>query len=60
MPTSVLPPPPLGRHESTHVWVKLPAANRQRLMWLLSQLLERQLINPATPGENRQECAPGN
>ena len=53
-------PPPLGSYEITHLWVKLPAANRQRLMWLLSQLLERQLINPATPGENSHECVPGN
>jgi hypothetical protein len=26
------------------LWMRLPAPNRQRLLWLLSQLLEHQLI----------------
>ena len=53
------PPPPLGRHEITALRVRLPAANRQRLMGLLSQLLERQLINIATPGkEDGDESTP--
>lgn len=51
MPTSVLPPP-LDRHEITSLWVRLPAVNRQRLMWRLSQLLERQLINGDISGED--------
>lgn len=25
------------------LWMQLPAANRQRLLWLLSQLVERQI-----------------
>jgi hypothetical protein len=32
--------------------------NRQRLMWLLSQLLERQLIGLETPGEDSHEAGP--
>ena len=51
-------PPPLGSHEITHWWVRLPAVNRQRLMGLLSQLLERQLIGLETPGEDSHEAVP--
>jgi hypothetical protein len=28
-------------------WERMPPANRQRLLWLLSQLLKRQLEQPA-------------
>lgn len=53
------PPPPLDRKEVTSHWVRLPAVNRQRLMWRLSQLLERQLLKGETSGEeNGHESAP--
>lgn len=32
-------------------WVELPQTNRQRLLWLLSQLLERQLEPSLTSGK---------
>jgi hypothetical protein len=35
------PPPSADQYLSR--WAQFPAANRQRLLWLLSQLLERQL-----------------
>jgi hypothetical protein len=41
------------------VWMRLPAANRQRLLWLLSQLLEHQL-RAAAPGEDSDESASRN
>jgi hypothetical protein len=34
--------PPPNRGDLSR-WEQLPGANRQRLLWLLSQLLERQL-----------------
>jgi hypothetical protein len=37
----VLSPPPLGQDEFIQVWMRRPAANRQRLLWRLGQLLER-------------------
>jgi hypothetical protein len=55
----VLPPPTLDYRDSTHVWVNLPAANRQRLLWLLSQLVERQLVDSEAQGEDEHESAPG-
>jgi hypothetical protein len=36
-------PPPLTGDESTPLWLKLPPANRKRLLWLMGQLLQRQL-----------------
>jgi hypothetical protein len=39
-PPTVAPPP---------LWVQLPQPNRTRLLWLLSQLLERQVSMEATP-----------
>ena len=35
-------PPPISR-QAISQWEDLPQANRQRLLWLLSHLLERQL-----------------
>ncbi len=35
-------PPPCGGEGSSR-WTQLPPANRRRLVWVLSQLLERQL-----------------
>jgi hypothetical protein len=40
------------------LWMRLPAANRQRLLWLLSQLLEHQLSAAAAQGEGSDESAP--
>jgi hypothetical protein len=59
MATNVLPPP-LDHNEITSLWVRLPAVNRQRLMWRRSQLLERQLNKGAIAGEeDGHESAPG-
>lgn len=35
------PPPVVG--QALALWVRLPPLNRKRLLWMLSQLLERQL-----------------
>jgi hypothetical protein len=43
-PSSMFPPPTTGTERSR--WERLPHATRQRLLWLLSQLLERQLQLP--------------
>ena len=45
------PPPPIGPSELIQLWMRLPAPNRQRLLWLLSQLLEHQLSAAAAQGE---------
>jgi hypothetical protein len=37
--------------------MRLPAPNRQRLLWLLSQLLEHQLRAAAAQGEDGDESA---
>jgi hypothetical protein len=50
-------PPPLSHGELIQVWRRLPAATRQRLLWLLSQLREHQLRAAAAPGEDRDESA---
>ena len=49
------PPPTIDPREVTHLWVRLPTANHRRLMGLLSQLVERQLINSAAQGEDGHE-----
>ena len=41
----LLSPPSLSR-PAPPIWTQLPHPNRQRLLWLLSQLLERQLRLP--------------
>lgn len=43
-------PPPASSQTSSR-WEALPQANRQRLLWLLSHLLERQLERGRTPGK---------
>ena len=43
-------PPPNSRLV-IGLWVDLPQVNRQRLLWLLSQLLERQLEPSLTPSK---------
>jgi hypothetical protein len=53
-------PPSIGHSELIQLWLRLPAANRQRLLWLLSQLLEHQLSAAAAPGEDSDESAPRN
>ena len=43
-------PPPNSR-QAISLWEDLPQANRQRLLWLLSYLLERQLEQSSTPSK---------
>ncbi len=43
-------PPPASR-QAISLWEDLPPANRQRLLWLLSHLLERQLERSSAPGK---------
>jgi hypothetical protein len=52
------PPPPIGPSELIQLWMRLPAPNRQRLLWLLSQLLEHQLSAAAAQEEDSDESAP--
>jgi hypothetical protein len=40
------------------LWLRLPLANRHRLLWLLGQLLEHQLVESETTWEDGHECAP--
>jgi hypothetical protein len=53
-------PPPACR-QTISLWEDLPQANRQRLLWLLSHLLERQLEPSSAPdkedGDERDESA---
>jgi hypothetical protein len=53
-------PPPLDSSEMILLWVRLPAANRHRLLWWLSQRLKHQLITSAAKGEAGDEPAPWN
>ncbi len=43
--------PPPACKQAIRPWEDLPPANRQRLLWLLSHLLERQLERSSTPGK---------
>ena len=47
IPHSTQSPPRL----LTSQWADLPQANRQRLLWLLSHLLERQMEQSLAPGK---------
>jgi hypothetical protein len=53
-------PPPDSR-QVTSRWADLPLTNQQRLLWLLSHLLERQLGQSLAPGkedgDELDECA---
>jgi transposase len=53
-------PPSLGDSDRIQMWMRLPAVNRQRLLWLLSQLLEHQLRAAGAPGEDSDESASRN
>jgi hypothetical protein len=50
-------PPPVGHRKLLVLWERLPPANRQRLLWLLSQLLEHQLHASVAWGEDDDESA---
>ena len=50
-------PPTIEHREVTHLGVRLPAANHRRLMGLLSQRVERQLLNSEATGKDGHECA---
>ena len=41
--SGIAPPPSSTDPTLLRLWVHLPTTNRRRLLWLLSQLLERQL-----------------
>ena len=43
--------PPPDSSQGISRWEALPQTNRQRLLWLLSHLLERQLERGRTPGK---------
>jgi hypothetical protein len=43
--------PPPAPSQGISRWEALPQANRQRLLWLLSHLLGRQLERGRTPGK---------
>lgn len=43
-------PPPISR-QAISQWEDLPLVNRQRLLWLLSHLLERQLEPSRAPSK---------
>ena len=43
--------PPPDSSQGISRWADLPQANRQRLLWLLSHLLERQMERSSTPGK---------
>ena len=53
--------PPAHFQASISPWEDLPQANRQRLLWLLSHLLERQLEPSSAPdkedGDERDKSA---
>jgi len=53
-------PPPIGHSELIQLWLRLPAVNRQRRLWLLRQLLEHQLSAAVAQGEDRNDSAPQN
>ena len=48
-------PPSVGHSELRVLWERLPPANRQRLLWLLSQLLEHHLHTAVARGEDGDE-----
>ena len=43
-------PPPIFK-QAISQWENLPQVNRQRLLWLLSHLLERQLEGSSAPNK---------
>lgn len=52
-PTAGTVPPATTDAAPLLLWMHLPPANRRRLLWLLSQLLERQI---AVAGDGRSEA----
>ena len=44
-------PPPSSEAPIAGLWTQLPASNRQRLIWLLSQAVSRQLLLTRSPQE---------
>ena len=48
-------PPPIGQSEIAQLWLRLPLANRHRLMWLLGQLLEHRWAESPTIWEDAHE-----
>ncbi len=54
-PSSRCGPPPSLSGQSPSLWTQLPQPNRHRLLWLLSQLLERQLLPVAAISEEAND-----
>ena len=52
------PPAHRAQPNASSLWMRLSAPNRQRLLWLLSQLLEHQLSAAAAQEEDSDESAP--
>jgi hypothetical protein len=57
-PKSLVPPPSLTSPVPA-IWGQLPPPNRQRLLWLLSQVLARQLVRLSVPSEEAGHECPG-
>jgi hypothetical protein len=53
-------PPPIGDGDLTQLWTRLPAMNRQRFLWLLSQLLEHQLSAAVVERETHNDSTSRN
>ena len=54
-PTQKRLPPSLSGAEPAPLWCLLPPANRKRLLWLMSQLLERRLAQSAAAREEKSD-----
>ena len=48
-------PPALVTNEKSMIWLQLPSAKRQRLLWLITQLLEQCLMVPSSPATNQPQ-----
>ncbi len=57
---NIVPPPPDPK-QAIGLWENLPQIHRQQLLWLLSQLLERQVERRLAPSkevsDERDDCA---
>ncbi len=49
------PCPPAIDNEIASVWLKLPPPNRKRLLWVLSQMLQNQMVSTDQGEESKDE-----